>query len=125
MQDFDALVCAEIPDPEKEPVLHGIVTTNNMHGPCGEDDPNCPCMKNGVCSCGYKKDWEDTTVLPDGMDNYIVMRRREDGRKVKKVVRARNGVGHKVIDGGLVPRSFFFPKLKCRQIMPNPIVVQA
>ena len=31
----DKVVCAEIPDLEKDPLLHDIVKSNMIHGPCG------------------------------------------------------------------------------------------
>jgi hypothetical protein len=34
-QDYDGLVCCELPDPEKEPELYAAVTKCMIHGPCG------------------------------------------------------------------------------------------
>ena len=39
-EDFDQIVCAEIP--ETHPELHKIVTTFMIHGPCGSSNPNSP-----------------------------------------------------------------------------------
>ena len=47
--DYDKLVCAELPDPA-DTQLYGTITTWGLHGPCGPQNPNCPCMKDGVCS---------------------------------------------------------------------------
>ena len=38
-EDYDSIVCAEIPDKEQFPELHKTVTTLMMHGPCGFINP--------------------------------------------------------------------------------------
>jgi hypothetical protein len=38
--DYDGLVCAEIPDAEKEPALFKAVKQFNIHGPCGDRHPS-------------------------------------------------------------------------------------
>jgi hypothetical protein len=58
-----------------------------MHGPCGDFNPECPCMIEGKCNSHYPKCFQDETLPPDGMNNYVQLRRRDDGRKVEKVVR--------------------------------------
>jgi Helitron helicase-like domain at N-terminus len=39
-------VCAEIPRPENDPdgLLTGVVTRMMVHGPCGQHNPQVPCM---------------------------------------------------------------------------------
>lgn len=32
---IDSIISAKIPDPETDPELHSVVTTNVIHGPCG------------------------------------------------------------------------------------------
>ncbi len=59
-----------------------------MHGPCGSDNQLCPCMVKGICSKHYPKEFQEVTVPPDGLDNYIVMKRRDQGRTVTKTVPA-------------------------------------
>ena len=60
--------------------LQDIVLTNMIHGPCGADNPKCPCMKDGKCTKKFPKQFQkETTVDPD--NNYAIYRRRspEDG----------------------------------------------
>ncbi|GFR79208.1 ATP-dependent DNA helicase pif1 [Elysia marginata] len=47
-EKIDQIVCAEIPNKDKNPVLHSIVTSNNTHGPCGAVNPSSPCMEGGL-----------------------------------------------------------------------------
>lgn len=34
--DYDAVVCAEVPNPDTHPQLYATVTSSMMHGPCGK-----------------------------------------------------------------------------------------
>ena len=50
--NYDNLVCAEIPDSTKEPDLYKIVTKCMLHGPC-HLLPNSPCLnENQICTKG-------------------------------------------------------------------------
>lgn len=85
--DYDAVICAELPDPETHPELHRVVVACMMHGPCGALDPTAPCMVEGRCSKGYPHAFcEQTQDSPDG---YPIYRRRNNGRTA--VVRRRGG----------------------------------
>jgi hypothetical protein len=53
--DYDRIVCAELPDKSTHPELYNIVTSRMLHGPCGALHPLCACMVNGACSKGYPK----------------------------------------------------------------------
>lgn len=67
----DRIVSAEIPDISITPELHETVKAQMMHGPCGADNPNCPCMKDGVCSKGFPKPFvEETTQSDTGFPIY-------------------------------------------------------
>jgi hypothetical protein len=44
-ETIDKVVCAEIPDPDREPELYAIVTKFMMHGPRSELNLEAPCMK--------------------------------------------------------------------------------
>ncbi|CAF0889926.1 unnamed protein product, partial [Brachionus calyciflorus] len=63
IEQVNQIVSAEIPDKEKHPNLYRIVKFCMIHGSCGPDFPNAPCMFNGVCSKCFPKDFSEETVL--------------------------------------------------------------
>ena len=54
-EQVDAMICAEIPDPQTHRRLYNLVTTHMIHTSCGDQNPNAPCMKDAKCSKGYPK----------------------------------------------------------------------
>lgn len=50
-----------------------------IHGPCGNINPNSPCMQNGICTKKYPRDLLAETQT--GIDGYPIYKRRkiEDG----------------------------------------------
>lgn len=44
-QLIDSFINAEIPDPATDPLGYALVAEHMIHGPCGRDNPNSPCMK--------------------------------------------------------------------------------
>ncbi|WVZ69849.1 hypothetical protein U9M48_018572 [Paspalum notatum var. saurae] len=78
--DYDKFIPTELPDPEKYPVLHRLVCSHMMHGPCGKMRPDCPCMVNGECRFRYPRQFCQATQ--QGKDSYPVYRRRDDGQVV-------------------------------------------
>ena len=78
-EDFDRMVCAELPDKQTHPELYAIVTSCMLHGPCGAANPNCPCMRDGKCTKGYPREFSEHTL--DTGKSYPVYRRRNDGRR--------------------------------------------
>ena len=88
-EDVDMCVCAELPDPETDPNLHAIVCAKMVHGPCGVLNQQSVCMKDGRCTVGYPKLYQEATVLPER--GYPQYRRRcpdNGGRQAP----GRNGV---------------------------------
>ena len=89
-ESVDSIVVAELPpdpanvaDPQKAAEvkrLRDIVVSNMVHGPCGSENPSCPCMENGKCSKNYPKEFQKQTSV-DTDNNYATYRRRapEDG----------------------------------------------
>ena len=61
--DIDSTICAEIPEETKDPQLYQIIKSCMIHGPCGIHNPTCVCMKDGVCSKGYPKNFNNETKL--------------------------------------------------------------
>ncbi|KAH8964332.1 hypothetical protein BDL97_04G060700 [Sphagnum fallax] len=76
--DYDRIMCAELPDKSTHPELYNIVTSRMLHGPRGALHPSCPCMVNGVCSKGYPKTFQPQTK--DSTGSYPTYRRWDDGR---------------------------------------------
>nr|GEX56662.1 hypothetical protein [Tanacetum cinerariifolium] len=44
-EHYDKMVCGEIPDPTKYPIMHEMVVKHMMHDPCGHLRPSSPCME--------------------------------------------------------------------------------
>ena len=81
VDDIDSIVCAEIPDPNEQPLLHDTVTRCMLHGPCGRDNPS-PCMKDGKYSKHYPRAFSATTTMDD--NSYPVYRRPNNGRTFRR-----------------------------------------
>ena len=84
---IDQLISAELPDRSWDPTgeLTDMVIAQMTHGPCGEDNPNAPCMQTlapdvpAACSKRFPKNFSAQTTLT--IDSYPLYRRRNDGRK--------------------------------------------
>ena len=81
-EDIDNFICAEIPDINEDEELHRLVTTCMLHGPCGADNPNAPCMVDGKCSKDFPKEFSEHTLLSD--NGYPQYRRRNNGASFLK-----------------------------------------
>lgn len=69
---YDKVVCAEIPNPAVEPELFQLVTKHMIHNPCGPHT-NESCMRGGQCIRNYPKEFRDRTCATD--DGYPRYRR--------------------------------------------------
>nr|GEX84876.1 uncharacterized protein [Tanacetum cinerariifolium] len=73
---------AEIPNKDEDPELYQLVTDHMMHGPCGADNPSCPCMIEYKCTKKFPRQFNETTVIDDS--GYALYKRRNDGNIIKK-----------------------------------------
>lgn len=99
---IDKIISAEIPDPNNDKALYDIVMKNMIHGPCGAENPQCPCMKDRT-----KK--FPRNLLKETLHNengYPMYRRRapEDGGRTASV-KLRNGSQVSVDNSWVVPYS--------------------
>ena len=81
-EDVDRYVHAEIPNPDDEPDLYQVVTKHNLHGRCGADRLNAPCMADGKCKRNFPKEFASTTKI--GNDSYPTYQRRNNGVQCTK-----------------------------------------
>ena len=81
-EDIDAIVLAEIPNPQLHPDAYATVTSCMVHGPCGSDSPNATCMENGFCSKGYPRTFSDETIMNE--NGYPAYRRRNNGDIIER-----------------------------------------
>ncbi|CAN1187182.1 ATP-dependent DNA helicase PIF1, partial [Linum perenne] len=80
-----AAISAELPDPSIDPQGFSAVTRFMVHGPCGEDRPNSPCMEFGQCKKKFPKTFCSETTYDD--NGYVTYKRRDTG-----IVVDRSGV---------------------------------
>jgi len=62
---IDRIVSAEIPVKEDNPELYKVVTSQNIHGPCGNINKNSPCMDGGHCTKNFPKPFQDETRMTE------------------------------------------------------------
>lgn len=82
-EEVDRTVRADLPDPQNEARLHGLVVRHMIHGPCGERYATSPCWdpERKVCTKQYPKEFcEDTVYRANG--GYPEYRRPDNGRRV-------------------------------------------
>jgi len=101
-EQYDRLICAELPNKKKYPELYMMVTKHMMHGPCSVLNPNCPCTKGrSSCKNHYSRPFAESTS--QGKDSYPIYRRCDNGCKEK--VR-----GYKLDNRWVVP---YNPQFNC------------
>ncbi|KAF7800995.1 putative PIF1 DNA helicase/replication protein A1-like protein [Senna tora] len=79
---IDSVICAEIPDQDSNPRLYEAVKSFMIHGPCGLDRKNSPCMVKSRCSKHFSKKFTDRTSFDE--DGYCKYRRRDIGLFIEK-----------------------------------------
>ncbi|XP_074326961.1 uncharacterized protein LOC141664901 [Apium graveolens] len=76
------MVSAEIHDPSIDPVGYEAVKNYMIHGPCGTDCVNSPCMVKGRCIKHFPKRYNSHTYFDDC--GFPIYKRRKTGITVKK-----------------------------------------
>ena len=76
-EDVDETISAEIPDKDRHPRLHELVTSMMLHGPC-----NQRCLVNGKCSKHFPKDYQENTQFSD--NGYPQYQRHNNGVTFRK-----------------------------------------
>nr|GEX81184.1 uncharacterized protein [Tanacetum cinerariifolium] len=79
---IDDFISAEIPNEEADPQLYKLVSDHVMHGPCGPDNPSCPCTIQGKCTKKFPKKYSERTSTD--FDGYPVYKRRDDDNNQTK-----------------------------------------
>jgi len=75
--NIDTIVSAELPDKEQFPHCFKTVVNAMIHGPCGDNNPNAPCMirskkGNSYCSLGYPRCLQSQTTIEQDVSQNIV-----------------------------------------------------
>ncbi|CAH1414810.1 unnamed protein product [Lactuca virosa] len=79
---IDPIIPAEIPNIDEDPELYSLVKEFMIHGPCGAENFNCPCMVDRKCSKNFPKQFCNHTSVYS--DDFPLYRRRNDGNFVEK-----------------------------------------
>jgi hypothetical protein len=66
--------------PEGNSDLMILIKKVMVHGPCGAQNPNSPCMVDDKCFKGFPKPFMEGTSVTE--DSYACIRRRDTGRTV-------------------------------------------
>nr|GEX77137.1 hypothetical protein [Tanacetum cinerariifolium] len=79
---IDRYILAEIPNKNEDLELYQIVTYHMMHGPCGANNPSCPCTVDFKCTKNFPKQFNETIVIND--KGQAIYKRRNDGNTITK-----------------------------------------
>ncbi|XP_069150759.1 uncharacterized protein [Solanum lycopersicum] len=60
---INTMITAEIPNMEVDPDGYKAVKNYMMHGPCGDLNPGCPSMKQGICTKHFPKKFNNQQLL--------------------------------------------------------------
>jgi hypothetical protein len=61
--DIDSIASTQIPDQKLYPQLHETIISCMLHGPCGSDNVNAPCIVDGKCLKSYPKEFHEETII--------------------------------------------------------------
>nr|GFD02879.1 hypothetical protein [Tanacetum cinerariifolium] len=81
-EKIDEYISAEIPNKDEDPELYQLVIDHMMPGPCGADNPRCPCTIEYKCTKKFPRQFNETAVID--VSGYDLYKRRNDGNIIKK-----------------------------------------
>ena len=76
LEDIDSLMSSEFPTDNDE--LLELIKKFMVHTPCGNQNPNAPCMVNGSCSKSFPKPFKAETTVTE--DSYAFTRHCDTGQ---------------------------------------------
>uniref|UniRef100_K3Y356 ATP-dependent DNA helicase n=1 Tax=Setaria italica TaxID=4555 RepID=K3Y356_SETIT len=79
---IDSIISAEIPDIDSDPLSYSLVDEFMVHGPFGELNKKCPCMKDNKCSKFFPKAYQQNTAI--GEDGFVQYRHSKFGHSVEQ-----------------------------------------
>ena len=65
ISDYDNCINAELPHAKINPQAYRTIVKCLLHGPCGPEFPNTPCMIDGKCSKIFLKPYCKATRVND------------------------------------------------------------
>jgi len=77
-EQVDSLMSSEFP--MDDPELLELIKKFMVHGPCGAQNTNSPCMERGACSKGFPKPFNERTSITE--DSYARTRRLNTGQTI-------------------------------------------
>ncbi|GFR31324.1 helitron_like_N domain-containing protein [Trichonephila clavata] len=102
-EKIDSIISAEIPDPSTDQLLFDIVTTNMIHGPCGNLNYSSPCMADGKCTKSFPKHFTNYTIT--NVDGYPIYRRRNTDNGGQSFTKYVNNADKDIHNRWVVPYS--------------------
>ena len=110
-EDIDRFISAEIPDKAEDPILHDLVKTHMVHGPCrGLVPPHSnaqkrpPCMnEKGECEKNYPKDFTHHTLFGDCVQPLYRRRSPGNGGRTVEVYSKHTKKNHTLDNRWIVP----------------------
>nr|KAJ0196709.1 hypothetical protein LSAT_V11C700379780 [Lactuca sativa] len=80
---IDPIISAEIPNINEDLELYSLVSEFMIHGPCGAENMNCPCMVDKQCSKIFPKQFCNHSLVD--VNDYPLYMRRKNGYFVEKL----------------------------------------